>query len=592
MLPHNHNLNLAQGVVDIIGYTEDDVLFSVFPLFHANAKYMTVLAAMVSGARAVINKRFSASRFWDICRREGVTAFNGQGEMLRILLKQPESDADRENSVRVVVGAAAATDLIEQFEQRFDLAVLDAYGMTETGPTIAVSWDKRRPGSAGLPTPWYEARVVDEDDVEVPPGVTGEIVVRPKRPFVMMERYWGNDAATLGSMRNLWFHTGDNAYRDEDGFFWFVARGTDSIRRRGENVSAWEVERVLADHPELLEAAVYGVPSELGGQEVMVAVVRRPESEHHGGGAARLLHRQDAALRRAALRPLHGRAPALARAARAQAGAEGGRRRGSGRLGPRGRRLRGPAMSETISATSSAAERQGDFSSESTMRAVQLVAWQQPAEVREVPKPAPGPGEVLLRVRAAGLCHSDLHLMHWPAGTVPYELPFTLGHEVAGTVAALGDGADGIDVGESVLVYGPWGCGRCPRCSLGEEHLCERRDLRRGTGCGLGRDGGLAEYVVLPSPRLAVPIGDLDPVAAAPLADAGLTPYHAVKRALRDLRPGSTAVVIGVGGLGHVAVQLLRALSGCRIVAVDRREDALDVALDAGADVGAAGRRA
>ena len=179
VLPHNHNLNLAQGVVDIIGYTEDDVLFSVFPLFHANAKYMTVLAAMVSGARAVINKRFSASRFWDICRREGVTAFNGQGEMLRILLKQPESDADRENSVRVVVGAAAAADLIEQFEQRFDLAVLDAYGMTETGPTIAVSWDKRRPGSAGLPTPWYEARVVDEDDVEVPSGVTGEIVSGP-----------------------------------------------------------------------------------------------------------------------------------------------------------------------------------------------------------------------------------------------------------------------------------------------------------------------------------------------------------------------------------------------------------------------------
>ena len=218
------------------------------------------------------------------------------------------------------------------------------------------------------------------------------------------------------------------------------------------------------------------------------------------------------------------------------------------------------------------------------MQAVQLVAWERPAEVREVPEPVPGPGEVLLRVTGAGLCHSDLHLMHWPAGTLPYELPFTLGHEVTGTVAALGDGTDGIDLGESVLVYGPWGCGRCPPCSRGEEHLCERRDLRRGSGCGLGRDGGLAEFVVLPSARLSVPIGDLDPVAAAPLADAGLTPYHAVKRALRDLRPGSTAVVIGVGGLGHVAVQLLRALSGCRIVAVDRRQEALDVALDAGAD--------
>ena len=279
VLPHNHNLNLAQGVVELVRYTEDDVLFSVFPLFHANAKYMTVLAALVSGARAVINRRFSASRFWEICRSEGVTAFNGQGEMLRILLKQPESDSDRDNTVRVVVGAAAATDLVEQFEQRYDLAVLDAYGMTETGPTIAASWEARRAGAAGLPTPWYEAKVVDADDVEVGSGVTGEIVVRPKLPFVMMERYWGNDAATLDSMRNLWFHTGDNAYRDEDGYFWFVARGTDSIRRRGENVSAWEVERVLADHPELLEAAVYGVPSELGGQEVMLACVRRPESE-------------------------------------------------------------------------------------------------------------------------------------------------------------------------------------------------------------------------------------------------------------------------------------------------------------------------
>jgi alcohol dehydrogenase, propanol-preferring len=218
------------------------------------------------------------------------------------------------------------------------------------------------------------------------------------------------------------------------------------------------------------------------------------------------------------------------------------------------------------------------------MRAVQIVAWQQPAEMREVPKPTPGAGEVLLRVRAAGLCHSDLHLMHWPAGTVPYSLPFTLGHEVVGTVEEVGDGAEGIEVGETVLVYGPWGCGRCPRCSRGEEHLCERRDLRRGTGCGLGRNVGLAEYVVLPSPRLALPIGDLDPAASAPLADAALTPYHAVKRALRDLRPGSAAVVIGVGGLGHVAVQLLRALSGCRVVAVDRRQEALDAALAAGAD--------
>lgn len=218
------------------------------------------------------------------------------------------------------------------------------------------------------------------------------------------------------------------------------------------------------------------------------------------------------------------------------------------------------------------------------MQAVQLTDWERPAVVRQVPRPEPGPGEVLLEVRAAGLCHSDLHLMRWPAGTVPYELPFTLGHEVAGTVATLGAGAEGIEVGDSVIVYGPWGCGRCARCSVGEEHLCEARGLR-GRGSGLGRDGGLADYMIVPSPRLTVPLGDLDPVAAAPLADAALTPYHAIRRALPCLRAGAGAVVIGVGGLGHVAVQILRALTSCRIVAVDRRQQALDVAARDGADV-------
>jgi len=216
------------------------------------------------------------------------------------------------------------------------------------------------------------------------------------------------------------------------------------------------------------------------------------------------------------------------------------------------------------------------------MQAVQLTGWGRPAVLREVPRPQAGPGEVLLEVRAAGLCHSDLHLMQWPAGTLPYELPFTLGHEVAGTVVALGPGADGVEVGESVIVYGPWGCGRCRRCSAGEEHLCEARGLR-GRGSGLGRDGGLADYMIVPSPRLMVPLGDLDPVAAAPLADAALTPYHAIRRALPSLPADGAAVVIGVGGLGHVAVQILRALTSWRIVAVDRRDTALELAARDGA---------
>jgi propanol-preferring alcohol dehydrogenase len=214
------------------------------------------------------------------------------------------------------------------------------------------------------------------------------------------------------------------------------------------------------------------------------------------------------------------------------------------------------------------------------MKAVQLVRWQAEPELREVEAPEPGPGAVVVRVDGAGLCHSDIHLTEWPEGTLPWDLPFTLGHETAGTVAAVGEGVTAVEEGDRVLVYGPWGCGACWHCARGAENLCPNRQLR---GCGLGFDGGLAEYVVVPSPRLLVPIPDLDPVQAAPLTDAGLTSYHAIKRELPRLLPGSATLVIGVGGLGHVAVQLLRELSPTRIVALDVRESARRVAADAGA---------
>jgi carnitine-CoA ligase len=278
VLPHNHNINLAVSTAEVAGYGEDDVLLSVFPLFHANAKYMTTVAAMVAGAKVIMNRRFSASRFWDQCRREGVTAFNGMGEMLRILLKQPAGPGDAENPVRVVIGAAAPRELVLEFEDRFGLAILDVYGLTETGPITFNRFDQRQAGSCGIPVAWYDVRILDEHDGEVPVGEAGEICIRPARPNVMMAGYWNNDSATLRSIRNLWFHTGDHGHRDAEGFFWFKARETDSIRRRGENVSAWEVERVLALHPEVLESAVYAVPSPIGGQEVLAAIVRQPDS--------------------------------------------------------------------------------------------------------------------------------------------------------------------------------------------------------------------------------------------------------------------------------------------------------------------------
>ena len=219
------------------------------------------------------------------------------------------------------------------------------------------------------------------------------------------------------------------------------------------------------------------------------------------------------------------------------------------------------------------------------MRALQLVKWKHDAELRDVADPEPGPGEVRVRIGGAGLCHSDLHLMHdFEPGLLPWSPPFTLGHENAGWVDALGDGVRGVEVGQPVAVYGPWGCGRCHRCVQGMENYCARAGELGVAGGGLGADGGMASHLIVPHARYLVPLGDLDPADAAPLTDAGLTPYHAVMRSRSRLVAGSTAVVIGAGGLGHMAVQILRAVCPATVVVVDRDADALALARDVGAD--------
>jgi alcohol dehydrogenase, propanol-preferring len=217
------------------------------------------------------------------------------------------------------------------------------------------------------------------------------------------------------------------------------------------------------------------------------------------------------------------------------------------------------------------------------MKAFQVVEWQKPAELREVPVPEPGPGEVLIKIGGAGACHSDLHILEAPGGSQSLELPFTLGHENAGWVEKMGPGATGFAVGDPVIVYGPWGCGSCARCRVGMENYCENRsEFRPG---GLGRDGGMAHYLVVPSTRFLLPLGTLDPREAAPLADAALTSYHAVKRSVQLLGPGSTAVVIGAGGLGQMAIQALKALSAAAtVVAMDTSPDKLETAKQMGAD--------
>lgn len=219
------------------------------------------------------------------------------------------------------------------------------------------------------------------------------------------------------------------------------------------------------------------------------------------------------------------------------------------------------------------------------MQAYQFVAAQQPAELREVPVPEPGPGQVLIKIGGAGACHSDLHILEAPPKPGPAPAPYTLGHENAGWVEKLGPGATGFAPGDPVIVYGPWGCGLCMHCRMGKENYCQNRgNIRPG---GLGVNGGMAPYLLVPSTRLLIPLGTLDPREAAPLSDAALTSYHAIQRSLHLLGAGSTAVVIGAGGLGQMAIQILRVLSGATtIIAVDTAADKLEIAKHMGADEG------
>ena len=217
-----------------------------------------------------------------------------------------------------------------------------------------------------------------------------------------------------------------------------------------------------------------------------------------------------------------------------------------------------------------------------TMRAYRITAWTRGPEVVEVAVPRPGPGQVLVEVAGCGLCHSDFTMMAMPAevgAAIGWSMPFTLGHETAGRVAALGAGVRGFTEGDAVALVSPASCGECWYCTRAMDNACPNGFAGRG----FGRDGGLAEYVLVDHVRGLVPLGSLDPRTAGPLTDAGATSYHAVRRVLPRVFPGGTAVVIGAGGLGAFAVQFLRALTPARVVAVDTNPQRLEPARESGA---------
>lgn len=276
MITHNHAIFVASEYVDCLNYKDMDIAYDYLSLFHMASQFGFPLAALLSDSACVLKTGFSATSFWGDIRKYGCTITGFFEAVLRILSKAPERDDDADNPLCACAVGHVPPEIHKPFERRFAVKLLDNYGMTEADCTIRATLDDIKVGSCGKPRGGYfDVRIFDQNDRELPPHEVGEIVKRPLRPHIMFEGYYKMPEKTLEVFRNLWFHTGDLAYRDEDGYFFFVGREKDMIRRGGENISAQEVESVLDSHPQVSECAAVAAPSDVWGEEVKVVIVQK-----------------------------------------------------------------------------------------------------------------------------------------------------------------------------------------------------------------------------------------------------------------------------------------------------------------------------
>ena len=281
MCSHSHFYMFARTVVDYCQLASDDIYYTCMPFFHANAQVLTTYPALLADAQVVISPRFSASGIWDECRASGATIFNTLGAMINFIWQQQPRPDDADNPVRRVFAVPRPHAVLNEFRERFGVELVEAYGGSEANCIVATYGDEQPPPySCGRALPFYEVKIVDpDDDAEMPPMKLGEFVSRSAgEPFIQFSGYWNMPEKTVEAWRNGWFHSGDAGYMDEDGWCYFVDRIKDCIRRRGENISSYEVEKVIDAHPDVLESAALGVKGEHVEMEdeVKVCVVLRP----------------------------------------------------------------------------------------------------------------------------------------------------------------------------------------------------------------------------------------------------------------------------------------------------------------------------
>lgn len=277
MLPQRYYLSTAVQSQFLSGLTAEETSYCAQPLFHIDARAYVALA-LHTGSTVALGTRFSVSRFWDEIRTHDAAVFGTIGTMLWMLHKQPPRPDDADQPARLAICSSTPAEILRDFEARFGIEITEGYGMTESVTITGMPPGGTVPGRIGQPLSNLEVRLVDDQDTPVPAGTIGELVFRPKQPSTVMQGYWRKPAETVEAWRNLWFHTGDLIVEHADGMFEYIGRKKDSIRRRGENVSAWEVEEAVTSHPGVLAAAAIGVPSEVGEEDVAILVEPSPHA--------------------------------------------------------------------------------------------------------------------------------------------------------------------------------------------------------------------------------------------------------------------------------------------------------------------------
>ncbi len=276
IITHGHAFEYARGVIDMLDIRPSDVYYAPLPLFHIAGQWAVVYAAAIAGATAVLPDAFSPSRFWSTCRQYNATCSFLLGAMANLLYRQPLSSDEADNTLERVLLVPLIPE-VENFKKRFGVLVSTTWGGTEMNCPTRSGFQLPNALTCGrVDNDLYEVRIVDENDNELPPGVAGEAVVRPKKPWIVMAGYWRHPEWTEKTCRNLWLHTGDMLMADAEGNLYFVDRTKDAIRRRGENISSMEVEREINAHPDVLETAVIPVAAEVTEQEVMAVIVPKP----------------------------------------------------------------------------------------------------------------------------------------------------------------------------------------------------------------------------------------------------------------------------------------------------------------------------